>query len=132
MDAAPYCPIDPSDIRSLSNPSATSKGLSQEVEQFYEGLDLKDSTGNFEENIESKLDRSGWEPGYLDAFYEKRDKLQHDQRNKKRRNSSEGQSRRSRDYPDRSPSRGRSHRRRKRQVLYQDQKIVYISTSVMY
>lgn len=97
------------------------------MEQFYEGLDLKDSTGNFEEGVESKLDRSGWEPGYLDAFYEQREKLQRDHRYKKRRNSSEGRSRRrsrSRDHRSRSPSRGRSyHRRRNRQALCQDQRL---------
>ncbi|KAI7881533.1 hypothetical protein K492DRAFT_176992 [Lichtheimia hyalospora FSU 10163] len=117
LDAAPYSPLEPSEILPISNPLTTSKDISQAVEQFYEGLDLKDSTGNFEESVESKLDRSGWEPGYLDAFYEKRENLQHDQRNKKRRNSSEGRGRRhsrSRDYRSPSPSRGRSHHRRRK------------------
>ncbi|KAI7855130.1 hypothetical protein BDC45DRAFT_568475 [Circinella umbellata] len=79
-DEPAYSEIDPSEIRpmpSLSTPSPSDE-LVKAVEEFYEGLDLKDhnTDGGFEEQAESKLDRGGWEPGYLDSYYEGRSRSQ--------------------------------------------------------
>ena len=83
------------------------------MEEFYEGLDLKDhnTDGEFEEQAESKLDRGGWEPGYLDPYYESL-KEKRRGRSNRRRPSSRSPSRsgreRSRRRHDRHYSRGRS------------------------
>ncbi|KAI9029891.1 hypothetical protein CLU79DRAFT_412160 [Phycomyces nitens] len=124
----PYTPIDPSVIQQYHQSQQkvpTADDLKEPLEDFYDGLDLADHSDTFEENTDGRVDRNGWEPDYLNGFYERikewslrneRD-MEKDEGKRKRRGSSrhsDKYDRRSRRYPDdRSPSRGRSPSRYK-------------------
>ncbi|KAI9259546.1 hypothetical protein BDA99DRAFT_538506 [Phascolomyces articulosus] len=115
-DEPAYTELDPTQIQALPTtyPSPSDE-LQKVVDEFYEGLDLKEqkSDGGFEEQTESKLDRGGWEPGYLDSYYESLKQKRRGQAPRRRQHeeSSRSPSRGKRRYRERRHSRDRSRSR---------------------